>query len=104
MKANCKLKVLRVSQESLRILKFFYISVVSFLFNTQPKFSPAGSSPLDYLDTYIKEFVACKINPKNDGCREILESKRKINKSVSKESTAAVDLAFEEKPFFEQYE
>jgi len=63
-----------------------------------------GSSPLDYLDTYIKEFVACKISPKNDGCKEILESKRKINKSVNKESTAAIDFAFEEKPFFEQYE
>lgn len=63
-----------------------------------------GSSPLDYLDSYIKEFVACKINPKGDGCKEILESKRNINKSAGKSSKNVIDFPIEEKPFFDKYE
>ena len=43
-----------------------------------------GSSPLDYLNTYIKEYVECKINSKNPDCRELLNPKSKKTTSESK--------------------
>ena len=63
-----------------------------------------GSSPLDYLTSYINEYVECKISPKTEGCKEILQSKRSINKSTGKQRENPVESAFEEKPFYEKHE
>eukprot|EP00794_Sanderia_malayensis_P009549 gene9550-10536_t len=68
-----------------------------------------GSSPLDYLSSFIKEYIACKIKPKSAGCDDILKPKKIINKSSrEKEEKATIDkmneIEFEEKPSHEKYD
>ncbi len=62
-----------------------------------------GSSPLDYLTSYINEYIACKISPKTEGCDSILKPKKMVNKSVGSKDDSD-ERPFEEKPFHETYD
>lgn len=47
-----------------------------------------GSAPMSFLESHIKQFVACKLEPKNPGCELILQAAASIDDITNLENNA----------------
>eukprot|EP00794_Sanderia_malayensis_P009553 gene9553-10540_t len=56
-----------------------------------------GSSPLSYLESHLKKYTACKLDPKKAGCKAILDPKKPmVTSSASAKASFHEDGAAEE--------